>query len=91
LVAVKSSLNNQNFKVYVNEEGLLNAYINASSSTIAKITVYDISGKKVFESSQNLQAGDNAIKIAIPTIQAGVYVARITANGLNAQTKFVKK
>ncbi|WP_026904965.1 T9SS type A sorting domain-containing protein [Pedobacter glucosidilyticus] len=91
LVAVKSSLSNQNFKVYVNEEGLLNAYINASSSTVAKITVYDISGKKVFESSQNLQAGDNAIKIAIPTIQAGVYVARITANGLNAQTKFVKK
>ncbi|KHJ39242.1 hypothetical protein PBAC_05560 [Pedobacter glucosidilyticus] len=91
LVAVKSSLNNQKFKVYVNEEGLLNAYINASSYTIAKITVYDISGKKVFESNQNLQAGDNAIKIAIPTIQAGVYVARITANGLNAQTKFVKK
>ncbi|QEK51404.1 T9SS type A sorting domain-containing protein [Pedobacter aquae] len=91
LVAVKSSLNNQSFKVSVSEESVLNAHIYASSPTSAKIAVYDMSGRKLFEEQVSLQEGNNIVSKAIPAIQTGVYVARVLANGLNAQTKFVKK
>lgn len=91
LVVVKSSLNGQNFKVSVSEEGTLNAHIYAPSSTSAKIAVYDMGGKKIFEEQVSLQEGNNAISKAIPAIQTGVYVARVFANGVNAETKFVKK
>jgi hypothetical protein len=91
LVAVKSSLNNQSFKVSVSEGSVLNAHIYASSHISAKITVYDMSGRKIFEEQVSLQEGNNIVSKAIPAIQTGVYVARVLANGINAETKFVKK
>jgi hypothetical protein len=91
LVAVKSSLNNQSFKVSVTEEGLLNAHIYAASSASGKIAIYDMNGRKVFEEQVSLQEGQNVFNKTIPAIQTGVYVARVLANGLNAETKFVKK
>lgn len=91
LVAVKSAFNNQNFKVSVSEESVLNAHIYATSYASGKIAVYDMSGKKIFEEQVSLQEGNNTISKALPAIQAGVYIARVLANGLNAETKFVKK
>lgn len=90
IVAIKTALGNSDFTVFVNKENQLTANVFSENQSAAKIGVYDISGKQVFQEDIRLEKGNNAFAKYLPFLQSGVYVLKLAANGNTQSIKFIK-
>lgn len=55
-----------------------------------RLAAYDLSGRLVWESSQSLQAGDNALQIPAGNWAPGVWLLALSGEGISADVKIVK-
>ena len=80
-----------NFMILQNPiaENTLNIYYSALQNDSARIKIVDITGKILFEKLQNILAGEQRIKVEIPSFSAGNYFI-ILDNGVNKEVaKFI--
>lgn len=78
------NLERNSFSVYPNpSSSILNVH-NQENLQIDKLTIYDVSGKKILEQSQNLNS------INVQNFESGIYFLQITSNNKSTQIKFIK-
>lgn len=58
-------------------------------SSIAQITIYDLSGKEIYVKQSNLMRGLNKIEIELPKLSSGIYLCRILLDNEQIHSKFV--
>lgn len=64
----------------------------AQSTNNALITIHDIVGKKMFETTQNLTAGSNTLELPTATLPKGMYIVNLkTQNNETQNLKLVKQ
>lgn len=79
-------------RVYPNPtNGILNIEVNASQSSEATLSVFNIMGQKVAEMNANINAGINTTSINTNELSSGVYFVTVKANGFEKTMKFVVK
>ena len=79
-------------RVYPNPaNGILNVEVNASTSSEATLSVYNIMGQKVSEQSGLINVGLNTAVINTSELSSGVYFVTVKANGFDKTMKFVVK
>ncbi len=90
VVAVNSDLNSaQAFSANLSNN-TLNASFDASAQGTVNISLTDLSGRNVFTQSFAAQSGLNNISVAVPSLNAGIYVATLVQNGKSKSIKIVK-
>lgn len=55
-----------------------------------RVTVFDLSGRVVWESNLALPAGENLLQIPVAGLEAGAYFATLSGAGISANVKVVK-
>ena len=55
-----------------------------------RLAVFNLSGRLVWETSQQLPAGDNLLDVPVAGWEAGVYFATLSGRGISANVKVVK-
>lgn len=79
-------------RVYPNPtNGTLYVEVNASQSSEAVMTVFNIMGQKVAEKNVNLTTGIHTTSINTNELSSGVYFVTVKANGFEKTMKFVVK
>lgn len=80
------------FSVYPNPaDHMLNVLYAKGEPVSADVTVYDVTGRQVFNAS-NQEFGSSPYQINIASFTSGVYFITVTnSNGLNEKYQFVKK
>ncbi|WP_017258859.1 T9SS type A sorting domain-containing protein [Pedobacter arcticus] len=90
IVALSSSLENQELKIYLNSEGKLMASVFSkkliSSSTII---ITDISGKILLNLNTPLQEGYNTLSLNVNNLVKGIYTASLVTSENKLSTKFI--
>ena len=74
-----------NFKIYPNPSDEIIYINNENLKPIDQIIIYDVIGKKVFESNKDLK------EINIKELQSGMYFVKINSEENISQIKFIKK
>ena len=70
----------------------LNVRYNATQKGMAQINIIDASGKKVMVKQTNINIGSNNISInGLSNLQTGLYIARLTVNGIAVDTEKIMK
>jgi hypothetical protein len=59
--------------------------------TSARVSIYDITGKKIKGEAKSLKAGDNSFKETTNDMAPGIYIIEITGEALNFRQKLSKK
>ncbi len=78
---VDFSLNIEKFSFYPNPVAdYLNIDFSSEKSFVATLSVYDLSGKLVLKSSQNINMGKNTLKVNISTLNSGTYLIVVNDN-----------
>lgn len=72
------------FSIFPNPVKEILTIQNLDNKSIDKITIIDLTGKKVFEQNNNSNT------INVEKLQNGMYLLQIIANGKNSVTKFIK-
>lgn len=79
-------------RVYPNPaNGILNVEVNASTSSDATVSVFNIMGQKVVEQNTSLYTGINTATINTSELSSGVYFVTVKANNYERTMKFVVK
>ncbi len=70
----------------------VNASFSLNKAETAKISVYDLNGKLVNNTTEDLKKGANTISISVGQLPVGYYILRMeTESGVSATNKFLKK
>ena len=70
----------------------VNASFSLNKAETAKISVYDLNGKLVNNTTEDLRKGANTISISVGQLPVGYYILRMeTESGVSATNKFLKK
>ena len=81
-----------NVRVYPNPaQDVLSIEVNASQASEMNITVYNITGQKVMETSASISTGINTPSINVKDLTSGIYFVTVKANGFENTMKFVVK
>ena len=65
--------------------------VNASQSSLMNITVYNVTGQKVMETSASINTGLNAPTLNVSSLTPGIYFVTVSANGFEETLKFIVK
>ena len=65
--------------------------VNASQSSLMNITVYNVTGQKVMETSASINTGLNAPTLNVSSLTPGIYFVTVSANGFEETMKFIVK
>jgi hypothetical protein len=71
--------------------GLMNLDIHCGQDQSAVISVYDLSGKRVYNDNTGLTAGDQSVQLNLSALPSGVYVVEVLMPEGNQRMKFVKE
>ncbi|WP_158559099.1 LamG-like jellyroll fold domain-containing protein [Deminuibacter soli] len=61
----------------VHQQEKLVIQLSSKTSTVARITLYDMSGKALVGRTVSLAAGNNRAQLTIPTVSTGIYLVRV--------------
>lgn len=84
-----SAQQEQKIKVFPNPATNVVNVLGLLNSNQSTITISDISGNEVLRHQWAIR--NNALSIAIPDLDTGIYVVRIVSQEQKVQTKFYKK
>lgn len=69
----------------------LNIFITSDNTLDARVSLIDITGKIVMTQNQNIQSGNNQIKLRTSSVNSGLYVVEVqTENGRLTEKVFIK-
>ncbi|MBX7107936.1 MAG: aryl-sulfate sulfotransferase [Chitinophagales bacterium] len=71
--------------------GQISFDVEATSDNTATISIFDISGKVVFSSVQDIAAGIQSLSFDLTTLPEGIYLARLNTMAESKTVKFVKE
>ena len=69
--------------------GMLNIEFNAVEKSNASVSVIDLSGRTIMNSSQTVTAGSNNLQLDLTNVAKGAYMIRVKANQFTQQIKVV--
>jgi hypothetical protein len=65
--------------------------MNSLQQEMMKLTIYDITGRVVYLSEENVEAGGNILSLPVKDLPAGTYYCQLIGSGAAVKGKFVKK
>ncbi|NOQ23043.1 MAG: M28 family peptidase [Candidatus Aegiribacteria sp.] len=68
---------------------MASAIVNVPSTCLAKLSLFDISGREVQSVSETLPAGSSPIDMNVQSLVPGIYLLRLDANGESATSSMV--
>ena len=69
--------------------GMLNIEFNAVEKSNASVSVIDLSGRTIMNSSQTVTAGSNNLQLDLTNVAKGAYMIRVKANQFTKQIKVI--
>lgn len=99
ILAGKVQEANELFDVTVTS-GITNVYPNpaidfvkvdfvATESEATQVSIYNIAGKKVYDTALTAQVGSNTVKIPVNALPSGTYLVQVSGNNIVASQKFL--
>lgn len=90
LKAIKSDLSESTFTVFTASDDLIHGTYLSSKSGMANFSIYDITGKEVYNAKLNLNQGLNKIQVNGSRMLKGIYVAVLQHGNVIERVKFIK-
>jgi hypothetical protein len=87
--AVSSEIAEKDLTLFESNNHIYGSYL-AKKESVAKLVVYDMSGKLLFSNDVKLNLGFNKIDVPLINLQNGVYIAVFSDGGISEKLKFLK-
>ena len=87
--SVKSAIAEKDLTLFEANDHIYGSYL-AKKEGVAKLVVYDISGKVLFNTNIQLIQGLNKIEVPLISLQNGVYIAVFSDGSISEKLKFLK-
>jgi len=70
---------------------VINLLVNSKENVDGNVSILDISGKRVYTETLNINAGEQQVTLPVDNLPAGVYLVKMTSDAAQKTMKFIKE